>query len=337
MTLTRRQALGVLGAAGAVSFVGLGSRTRALAATCTATVDKVEGPFFVDELLDRSDIRVDPSDGSTQPGVPLELTINVARSDADCAPASGVQIDLWHASASGLYSDEASNGTAGQMFLRGYQVSDAAGAVTFTTVYPGWYSGRTIHIHLKARVFSGGQSTYELTSQLFFDETVNDAVMAQSPYDSRGTRDTSNAGDSIYGGTTALRVPVTADGSGGYTGTFALNLEGVPATSTGGSCTDLSTCRAAVTAALPDPSTAADRKTRRVARRLVRLDGRASTALDRAGAASGTKQARLYAKGRAILGRLVDAATAAEADGNLDVSLAPLTAAVTSLLALLPA
>src|SRR5262245_27109906 len=96
--LTRRQALGVLGAAGAVSFVRFGSGARALAATCTTTVDKTEGPFFVDELLQRSDIRVDPSDGSTQAGVPLRLTINVLRTDADCAAAPGVQIDLWHAS-----------------------------------------------------------------------------------------------------------------------------------------------------------------------------------------------------------------------------------------------
>src|SRR5262249_3138405 len=109
-TLTRRQALGVLGAAGAASRGGPGPRARALAATCATTVAKTEGPFFVDELLQRSDIRVDPSDGSTQVGVPLQLTISVLRSDADCAPGSGVQIDLWHANAAGLYSDEASNG-----------------------------------------------------------------------------------------------------------------------------------------------------------------------------------------------------------------------------------
>jgi protocatechuate 3,4-dioxygenase beta subunit len=215
VTLTRRQALGVLGAAGAVSFVGLGSRSRALAATCTATVDKTEGPFFVDELLNRSDIRVDPSDGSTQAGVPLELTINVVRSDADCAPAAGVQIDLWHTNASGLYSDEASNGTAGQMFLRGYQVSDPAGAVTFTTVYPGWYSGRTIHIHLKARVFSAGSRRTSSRTQLFFDETVNDQSW-RAPY-SRGARDDERRRlDLRYD---RALVPAAA-GSGGYAGTF---------------------------------------------------------------------------------------------------------------------
>jgi protocatechuate 3,4-dioxygenase beta subunit len=336
MTLTRRQALGVLGVAGAASFVRLGSGARALAATCTATLDKTEGPFFVDELLQRSDIRVDPSDGSTQPGVPLRLTINVLRSDADCAAASGVQIDVWHANADGLYSDEASNGTSGQMFLRGYQVSDAAGAVTFTTIYPGWYTGRTVHIHLKARVFSGGQPTYEFTSQLFFDDAVSNQVFAQAPYASRGAQDTTNAEDSIYGGTSALLVPLTSDGSGGYTGTFDLGLAGLPAT-TGGSCSDLATCRAAVTAALPDPTTAADRKARRVARRLVRLDARANAALDRAGSASGTKQSRPYAKARATLERVVTIATAADAEGNLDVDLATLEDAVTALLALVPA
>ena len=337
VTLTRRQALGVIAATGAVSVVGVGSRGRAWASTCTATVDKTEGPFFVDELLDRSDIRVDPSDGSTQPGVPLRLTVNVLRSDADCAPAPGVQIDVWHANAAGLYSDEASNGTSGRMFLRGYQVSDDAGTVTFTTIYPGWYSGRTVHIHVKARVFSGDQATYEFTSQLFFDDAVTAEVVAQTPYASRGAPDTTNAADSIYGGTTALLVPLTADGNGGYAGTFDLDVAGLPATTAGGSCTDLAACHAAVAAALPDASAAADRKSRRVARRLAHLDARVSSALDRGGSASRAKQARLYAKARAALERIVTVATAADAAGTLGASLSSLQSAVSALLASLPA
>jgi hypothetical protein len=223
------------------------------------------------------------------------------------------------------------------MFLRGYQVSDVAGTVTFTTVYPGWYSGRTVHIHIKARVFSAGRATYEFNSQLFFDDAVTDQVFTQAPYSSRGTRDTRNADDSIYGGTTALLVPLTIDGNGGYSGTFDCALAGWRATTGGGSCSDLATCHAAVTAALPDASTAADRKSRRVARHLARLDARAGTALDRAGSASGTKQAHLYAKARAALERIVTVATAADADGTLGVSLSALASAVTALLALIPA
>jgi len=75
--------------------------------------------------------------GTVQSGVPLALTINVLHADADCAPAAGVQVDIWHCSAQGLYSDEQSNSTAGEQFLRGYQITDANGAVQFKTIYPG--------------------------------------------------------------------------------------------------------------------------------------------------------------------------------------------------------
>src|SRR5258705_1282 len=109
MELTRRQALGLFGAAGAVSLVELRG-ARAWAAACSAAPAETEGPYFVDELLERSDIRVDPSDGSVEPGVLLRLDLTVVQADADCAPAAGVQVDVWHCSAGGVYSDEAANG-----------------------------------------------------------------------------------------------------------------------------------------------------------------------------------------------------------------------------------
>ena len=137
MLVSRREALTVLGAAGAVSIVAFGARTRAWAAACSAAPAETEGPYFVDELLERSDIRVDPADGSVQAGVPLRLRLTVVRADADCAPAAGVQVDVWHTSAGGIYSDEAANGSSGKKFLRGYQVTHADGVVEFTTVYPG--------------------------------------------------------------------------------------------------------------------------------------------------------------------------------------------------------
>src|SRR5439155_24394219 len=125
-----------IGAAGAMSFVGLGSGTRSWAASCAVTPAETEGSYWVDELLPRSDITVDPSDGSVRPGVPLRLNINVLRADAGCAPAAGVQVDVWHCDAGGLYSDEAANGTVGRKFLRGYQITDVSGVVRFTTIYP---------------------------------------------------------------------------------------------------------------------------------------------------------------------------------------------------------
>jgi intradiol ring-cleaving dioxygenase-like protein len=138
-----------------------------------------------------------------------------------------VQVDVWHCDAGGLYSDEAANNTVGKKFLRGYQITDANGAVQFTTIYPGWYSGRTIHIHFRIRTFDGSTTTSNFTSQLFFDETITNTVLAQSPYNTRGTRDTTNATDNIYSAATLLSL--TSDGSGGYAGTFTVALDSLPA------------------------------------------------------------------------------------------------------------
>jgi protocatechuate 3,4-dioxygenase beta subunit len=336
--LSRRQALTVISAAGAVSLVGLGRRGRAWAASCATTPSETEGPYWVDELLQRTDITVDPSDGSVKPGVPLQLNINVLHTDDSCAPAAGVQVDVWHCDAGGLYSDEAANGTVGKKFLRGYQVTDANGAVRFTTIYPGWYPGRTIHIHFRIRTFDGSTTTYNFTSQVYFDDTVSDQVLAAAPYDTRGTRNTTNASDTIYQAATLLTL--VADGSGGWVGTYDVGLAGLPATSSGGggggSCSDVATCGAALTAALPDPSMGTSRKSRRVASRLARIDGRAGAALTRATSASGGKQTRLYAPARTELAKLAAVAAAADGKGLLDGSLSSIKQAVTALLAVVP-
>jgi protocatechuate 3,4-dioxygenase beta subunit len=99
-------------------------------------------------------------------------------------------------------------------------ISDANGAVRFTTIYPGWYSGRAVHIHFKVRTEPSGTSGLEFTSQMFFDESLTDAVHAQAPYNARGRRDTSNSSDGIYqSGGSQLLFPLVASGSG-YSGTF---------------------------------------------------------------------------------------------------------------------
>ena len=97
----------------------------------------------------------------------------VVRADGDCAPVSGAQVDIWHANASGLYSDVAANGTTGHKYLRGYQVTDADGVADFVTVFPGWYTGRAIHIHFKIR-----KGDLEFTSQLFFEEATMATVVS---------------------------------------------------------------------------------------------------------------------------------------------------------------
>jgi protocatechuate 3,4-dioxygenase beta subunit len=246
-TVTRRQAVGVAGAGGAAMLlakvtgadrllgsVGIAEQAQAQATSCVLIPAKTEGPYFVDEKLNRSDIRTDPGTGATSAGVPLNLTIVVVRADASCAPVQGAVVDIWHADAAGKYSDIASEGTSGQKYLRGLQATDSGGAANFTTVFPGWYAGRAVHIHFKVRVFSGSSTTYEFNSQLFFDPATTNAIYATSAYSSRGTPNVANAADNIYGSDgSKLLVALSPNGSGGYDGTFVVGLSGLPATSGG--------------------------------------------------------------------------------------------------------
>ena len=234
-TVTRRGLLGTAGLTGAGLLLA-GTRTpvsmllgtnEALAASCASlTPVKTIGPYFVEEKLNRSDITTDPGTGVASSGVPLVLNLALVDEDNACSPFVGAQVDIWHADANGKYSDESGEGTLGKKFLRGYQVSDAAGKIAFRTVFPGWYSGRTVHIHARVRLFdASGTATYDFLTQLFFDDTATDQVNTKAPYNARGTRDTRNTNDNIYGtdGASVL-VPLTADGSDGYVGAFTFGL-----------------------------------------------------------------------------------------------------------------
>jgi uncharacterized protein (TIGR03437 family) len=199
--LDRRSTLAIIGGAGATLFLSGESQTTQAQLACTPQTPTVtEGPYWVEEKLFRSDIRTDPATGIARPGLPLNLTINVQDLEgASCGPLAGALVDIWHCDAGGLYSDVSANNTAGQKFLRGYQVSDDSGQVRFLTVYPGWYQGRTIHIHVRVRTYAGATVLSNFVTQLFFDDTINDIVMAQAPYNSRGgTRDTRNTNDNVY-------------------------------------------------------------------------------------------------------------------------------------------
>jgi len=193
---------------------------------CVLTAALTEGPYFVDERLNRSDLRADPVSGAVSTGAPLQLTFNVSRSSNNaCSPLTGALIDVWHCDAAGVYSDVGGSGS-GRKFLRGYQITDASGVVNFTTVYPGWYQGRAVHIHFKLRVIAGTTTTYEFTSQFFFDENVTSTVHAVSPYNTRGQRDTRNTNDGIYNSLsaaakTALTLRTTQSGNG-YNGVIDL-------------------------------------------------------------------------------------------------------------------
>jgi protocatechuate 3,4-dioxygenase beta subunit len=232
--LSRREALALLGAAGYTLLLGAGAaRGQSTAVTpggCVARPAQTEGPYFVEEALNRSDIRVDPSDGTVKPGTPLEVTLLIARlGRAGCAPLAGARVDVWHSDHLGVYSDVTDPGgsTVGRKFLRGYQLADGEGRVRFVTIYPGAYQGRTVHIHFKVRSPQGQRPGYEFTSQLYFDDALTDRVLAAPPYSARGRRATRNADDGLFrrGGRELMLALAPRDG--GYAGTFTVALDGV--------------------------------------------------------------------------------------------------------------
>jgi protocatechuate 3,4-dioxygenase beta subunit len=230
---TRRQALALIGATGA-SLCGIASIARAATGAtpaCVVRPAQTEGPFFVDGELERSDIRFDARGGDARPGTPLRLKFNVAQIDgASCTPLAGAQVHVWHSDASGAYSDTGVHraGAASTQFLRGYQLTDAAGAAQFLTIYPGWYGGRTAHIHFKIRLPAApGSNTrgLEYTSQLYFDDALSDQVFAAAPYNSHGKRELHNADDFLYrNGGKQLMLDLRSDGPG-YAGSFYIGVQ----------------------------------------------------------------------------------------------------------------
>jgi protocatechuate 3,4-dioxygenase beta subunit len=188
--------------------------------SCIVRPALTEGPYFVDEKLDRSDIRSDPATGAVRPGALLTLNFLVSRvSGSACTRLSGAVVDVWHCDALGAYSDVDS--TRGQKFLRGFQATDASGTAKFTTIYPGWYQGRAVHIHFKIRPTASS----EFTSQLFFDDALSTQAFAQTPYSQKGTQGiTRNSADGIFqqsGGKLTLSVTKNGDA---YAATFDIGL-----------------------------------------------------------------------------------------------------------------
>jgi protocatechuate 3,4-dioxygenase beta subunit len=230
--LTRREMVALLGATGFATLSGCspaaGQGGASTSPDCVVRPAQTEGPYFVDERLNRADLRSDPSDGAISPGIPLALTLVVSRMAAGrCDPLAGVLVDLWHCDHAGVYSDvvDPSFDTVGKKFLRGYQVTDAAGTARFTTIYPGWYAGRTVHIHFKLRSPPDQKPGFEFTSQFYFDDAQSDRVFARAPYAGRGNRSYRNQDDEIFrDGGSQLMLPLTAQGEG-LAGSFHVGLQ----------------------------------------------------------------------------------------------------------------
>jgi protocatechuate 3,4-dioxygenase beta subunit len=233
--LSRRDAVRLI--AGATAFVAGGRRYLGAELpdaqrlpSCVAKPELTEGPYFVDEKLNRSDVRGEPGGGFLTAGRPLVLSFAVSRLGADktCAPLGDAMVDVWQCDAQGVYSDTRDPGfdTAGKKFLRGYQRTDRGGIARFTTIYPGWYRGRTVHIHFKVRATSPDGTPYEFTSQLFFDDTFSTRVFAEhAAYKRAGRRDTMNDDDFIFRESRGqLTLPVTTDGEG-LASSFAIALD----------------------------------------------------------------------------------------------------------------
>ncbi len=259
--LSRRELLAIMGAAGLALLAGCSgdggndgaapptradsAATAALSAdptrpaaaaqatvpACIVSPEMMEGPFFVDEKLLRSDIRSDPSGGATREGAPLGLVLVVSGvgGDGACAPIERAVVDIWQCDADGVYSDvddPAGGSTKGQRWLRGHQVTDASGTVRFTTVYPGWYPGRATHIHFKVRTDPDAASGAEFTSQLFFDDALSDAVHnSGGAYAPRGAAGrVRNADDGIYQGGGDQLLLDARPAASGYAATFHIGM-----------------------------------------------------------------------------------------------------------------
>ena len=249
--LSRRRALGLLAGVGVAAFAaacsgGSSSKSKATAssragvagsagsststtpaAACVLTPEITEGPFY----LNLDDVRSDITEGKD--GVPLDLKVTVVNANG-CGPVQNAAVDVWHCDAGGVYSgfDQAGTGggpgggaqapTDSATFLRGTQMTDAIGLAEFHTIYPGWYRGRAVHIHMK--VHERGSVVH--TGQLFFDDGLTDRVYANAPYSRRGKPDTRNSADDIYrsAGAASAVLKMTPNG-GGYTGAITVGVK----------------------------------------------------------------------------------------------------------------
>ena len=179
---------------------------------CVLAPESTEGPFYLDDARVRRDI----TEG--RPGTPLTLRLRVVDASS-CRAIRGASVDVWHCDASGAYSGTGSE--ADERFLRGVQRTDGNGLAVFRTIYPGWYPGRTVHVHVLVHI--AGNVVH--TGQLYLPDALTDAVYRRAPYSRRPGRSTRNAADAIYrngGRRSTLRL---RRGGRGYIGTITMGVQ----------------------------------------------------------------------------------------------------------------
>jgi protocatechuate 3,4-dioxygenase beta subunit len=208
--VSRRRALGLFGAAATLVGCSGGSSSSATSAatssnggtsgsaSCVLTPQETAGPYslFSDIASASTYMREDITEGRT--GVPLQLLLTFINVSDSCAPITDALIYTWHCDKDGVYSGYSQPGgnTLGETFCRGVQMTDSIGLVRFTTIYPGWYSGRITHVHFRAYLGNSLQAT----SQLAFPQDITQAVYASSSYAARGqnTSVTSFSADNVF-------------------------------------------------------------------------------------------------------------------------------------------
>lgn len=218
--LTRRSTLlrlgGLVAAGMGVDALGPREGPAAVAAgtvRCVLAPEQTEGPYYIPNERIRRNI----TEGRR--GVPLALHATVVDAST-CKPIRSTIVDIWHCDAGGIYSGFGA-GASNRTFLRGMQRTNASGLAVLKTIYPGWYQGRTVHIHVKVHI--GGNVVH--TGQLYFPDTLTDKVYGRAPYTARPGRTTRNSNDFVFanGGKNSM-LNVKSDGAGGYVASIAMGV-----------------------------------------------------------------------------------------------------------------
>lgn len=192
---------------------------------CSATPTETAGPYPYDLSKNSAIFRTDITEGKT--GLPLSLTLTIVNSNSSCTPIEGARVDIWHCDKDGYYSEYSEPGYlgtidyTGKTFLRGIQLTDANGQVKFTTIYPGWYTGRVTHIHVEVFI----NSVLKATTQIAFPDSINTAVYKTSLYSTHGQNSITNSSDGIFSDSyNSELATLTGDTTNGYAATFQVGV-----------------------------------------------------------------------------------------------------------------